>query len=269
MLKELLVSAALTAGAASLLLAEDAKDPHSQHGAGVGAQSGQQGQGQSAADRSDQSWATANDKDKKDKEKWGKDAKGEACCEHAKKAMENDPVIQAKDPDTKFVLAAIRENTFEIEAARLVSQKVQNQQVKQLAQMMIDEHTKALEQIRQSNKGKNAQDPGLALWQKAKLGMLSNLSPKDLAEAYSIAMVGDHQVAVLKYQCAANKVQDAQLKQLAQQMIPKLQQHLQHAQTVAQAQINSPMDATASAHDAREGTAGSTGGIAGGTSARQ
>lgn len=264
MLKELLVSAALTAGAASILLAQDATD-HSQHGAGISGQSGQQGQ---PAKPDDQAAADA-DKDKH-KDKWGKDAKGKdgACCEHARAAMENDPVAQAKDPDAKFVLSVIRANTFEIQAAKLVIDKVQDQQVKQFAQMMLDDHTKALEQIRQSNKGKGAQDPGLALWQKAKLGMLSKLDPKDLAEAYSIDMVGDHQIAVLKYQCAANKVQDAQLKQFAQQMIPKLQQHLQHAQTVAQAQINSPGDATASARDPRDATAGASGPPADGSAVR-
>src|SRR4051812_26874192 len=49
--------------------------------------------------------------------------------------------------DTKFVNMAAMSGMFEVESSRIALQKSQNQQVKDFAQQMIDDHTKGNEQL--------------------------------------------------------------------------------------------------------------------------
>jgi len=51
--------------------------------------------------------------------------------------------------DQDFLKKAVIANLAEIELGRLATQKAQNPEVKQFAQMMVDGHTKALDELKQ------------------------------------------------------------------------------------------------------------------------
>lgn len=132
-------------------------------------------------------------------------------------------------------------NQFEIELSRLAEEKAEDQQIKQFAQQMVRDHTQAQQQLRQVAQQKNLEfKDELSKAHQAKIDELSQKEGADFDRAFSICQAGHHVEAVLMHQYLANEYQDPQIQQMARQMLPKLQQHQQHAMQVAQAQTGAP-----------------------------
>src|SRR6478736_3397594 len=86
------------------------------------------------------------------------------------RADADDGQIANASPDQKFISCAARNNMFEIQAGKLVAGKVENDRVKKIAQMMVDNHTKANDQLKQAAEKSNLELPAkLLTWQQAKL----------------------------------------------------------------------------------------------------
>jgi len=64
--------------------------------------------------------------------------------------------------------------------------------------------------------------------------MLQSLSGKEFDKAYIQEMVKDHNKAVQFFTMASQSLTDPELKQFATETLPKLQEHQQHAQKIAQ-----------------------------------
>ena len=62
-------------------------------------------------------------------------------------------------------------------------------------------------------------------------------SGDEFDRAYMQQMVKDHQAAIELFQKQAQDGQNAQLKQFAQQTLPKLQDHLRMAQQISQSDL--------------------------------
>ena len=71
----------------------------------------------------------------------------------------NEPRTRGDGGDQDFIKKAVIANLAEIELGRLAVQKAQNSEVKQFAQMMVDGHTKALDELKQIAQRSNAQGP--------------------------------------------------------------------------------------------------------------
>jgi putative membrane protein len=99
--------------------------------------------------------------------------------------------------DKNFVSDQLADGMAEIELAKLAKDHAANADVKQFAQMMIDDHTKAADQLKQiamSNSipvETNLDDKHRDLMEK-----LSKLNGADFDKEYMSAMVDDHQDAV-------------------------------------------------------------------------
>src|SRR4051794_9661475 len=92
----------------------------------------------------------------------------------------------------QFVQKAAIANMAEIQLGQLAAQHAENPQVKQFAQMMVDEHTQALEQLR-SVAGSSAQIPSELDGKHQKLQQkLSKLQGAEFDRAYMDAMVDAH-----------------------------------------------------------------------------
>ncbi len=164
--------------------------------------------------------------------------------------------------DQSLIRDLAQANLAEIEAGKLAQGKSKNDEVKNFAQRMIDDHTKAQEDLQKLAQQKGVTlptSPGIKHMAMTK--MLSALSG-DQFDRHYMARDGlaDHKQTHELLQRIQSKAADADLKQLAAQMQPVVAQHMTMAQQT-QASIKSTSETAAGA----SGAAGTTRSGAGGT----
>jgi len=142
-----------------------------------------------------------------------------------------DPNAQAQN----FVTEASAAGMAEIDAAKLALKKSQSADVKTFAQHIIDDHTKAgeeLKSIAQQQKLELSDSPGMVNQAKAKV---LDVRDESFDAAYANNQVGAHEDAVKLFTDAANNSADTEIKAFAQKTLPVLQQHLEMAQELVKA----------------------------------
>ena len=136
--------------------------------------------------------------------------------------------------DAQFATKAAQGNMAEVELGKLATEKSQNDDVKKFGQRMMDDHTKAeqdLDGIASKNnltvpKGPNAE-------QKAEEKRLEKLSGAAFDRAYMHLMVKDHTKDVAEFQKEANSTSaNADLRDYAKRTYPTLEDHLTNAKAV-------------------------------------
>ena len=119
--------------------------------------------------------------------------------------------------------------------AQFIQQKAQDEQVKKLAQQIIQDHQKAQEQLQQVAQSMQMQLPQqLDQIHQAKLQKMQQKQGRDLEACYTFAQVGDHQREILMHRYEAENAQNPQVKQYAQQTIQPLEHHSQMAWQAAE-----------------------------------
>jgi putative membrane protein len=144
----------------------------------------------------------------------------------------------AQDPRTAcdkiFVLHAGMGHLMEIELAKQAVQKATNPEVKQAAQHILDDHQKALQQLRPVAQALNVQLPSsLSPEKQQMIQILTSLPTDQFEKHYILAMQADHAADLVKYRGVAQLSQNEQVKQYAQQQIPVLAQHAEQVQQAA------------------------------------
>jgi putative membrane protein len=133
--------------------------------------------------------------------------------------------------DADFVKILSMGNASEIAAAQQAIQKTHNDDVKMLAQHMLDDHTAAGNELGSlaASKGWTVSDQPDVKHQ-MKMKDMNDLAPADFDKAYASAQVTDHQetIALMKY--AQDKTSDDQLKGFINKELPTFQEHLRMAQ---------------------------------------
>lgn len=128
-----------------------------------------------------------------------------------------------------FVEEASAKGLAEIESSKLALEKSQSAEVRKFAQSMIDDHTKANEElarIASAKKLKISKDP--ELMNKAKALILKQRDGESFDEAYANHQVMAHEQSIELFQ-RATTLKDTELQTFAQKTLPKLQHHLQMA----------------------------------------
>ncbi len=154
------------------------------------------------------------------------DSKKEAVADNKEKFDSTD--IQ---DDTKFAVAAADGGMMEVQLGKLALTNGSSKKVKQFAQMMIDDHGKAGDELKTLAAGKNITLP-------ATLSNKNQDSYNDLAKkkgaafdkAYTSFMVSDHKDDIGDFQKEADKGKDSTIKDWAAGKLPLLQHHLMMAQ---------------------------------------
>lgn len=147
------------------------------------------------------------------------------------RSWSQDPKTAA---DKLFVWHAAMGNQMEIELARQAQQKAKNQEVKQVAQRIMQDHQRANEQLRQVAQQFDIQLPSsLPAVKQQEIQLFTSL-PEDQFEKHYIAMMqADHAKAIVKYRAVAELSQNDQVKQYARQQLPTLSQHSEHVNQAA------------------------------------
>ena len=167
-------------------------------------------------------------------------------------------------PDTQFAAKAAQGNMAEVALGKLATEKSQNDDVKKFGQMMVDDHSKAeqdLEGVASKNnwtlpKEVNAQ-------QKAEQQRLEKLSGPAFDRAYVQMMVKDHikDVAEFKKEAASTSA-NSDLKDFATRTSPTLDNHLTQAKALHDS-INKSGANKAAGKSKKKNTAATTSGGAG------
>jgi len=174
--------------------------------------------------------------------------------------------------DTELMRELAYANLAEIEAAKIAQNKSQNEQVKNFAQRMMDDHSQALQQLQQL-----AQQKGVTLptepdaKHKAEAKKLSSLSGDKFDKQYvSQGGLVDHRDTHRLLTRVQDRATDSDLKALASKMQPVVDQHLTMAQGIASGKSTSNMSGSsmgpAGTSGASSGTSGTQPSGASGTS---
>ena len=132
--------------------------------------------------------------------------------------------------DTTFAMSAAQGGIAEVKLGQLALDKASNPDVKAFGQKMVDDHTKANDQLKSIAANENMTLPAdLNAKDQATYDKLSKLSGADFDKAYMKGMVKDHETDIKEFQKEANKGKDPQMKSFASTTLPILQSHLQMA----------------------------------------
>ena len=142
--------------------------------------------------------------------------------------------------DTAFVKEAAMGGLAEVEFGRLASQKAESNDVKQFGQRMVDDHSKANDQLKPIAQQKNVTIPTqLSGKEKTLYDRLSKLSGAQFDRAYMQLMLQDHRKDVGDFRKESQSGKDPDVKQFASQTLPTLEDHLKMAQSTAGATATS------------------------------
>jgi|SRR5579864_76088 len=136
--------------------------------------------------------------------------------------------------DRMFMKKAAEANKAEIELGQLATQKASSDDVKKFGQRMVDDHSKASQDLEQiaSKKGVTLPDK-LNAKDEATKDRLDKLSGKQFDEAYMRDMVTDHKKDVSEFKREEKMAKDPDVKSFAQNTTPTLESHLQEAEKIA------------------------------------
>jgi putative membrane protein len=132
--------------------------------------------------------------------------------------------------DQKFMRDAAEGSISEIDLGKLAQAKGQSEQVKQFGKRMVDDHTKANEELKQIADREHLNLPTNVYTKDANIHRrLRKMSGARFDKAYAETMVQDHQEDIAKFKQEANSGQKSSLQQYAQQTLPTLESHLKEA----------------------------------------
>ena len=139
--------------------------------------------------------------------------------------------LHAQGADQAFVTKLAGVGMAEVELGTLAKDKASSREVKAFAQRMIDEHTKAGNELKAIADRKHLAWPAaLPADAVALKGKLSQLSGAAFDRAYIDAMVDGHRAALSDVRSEAQSGADPDVKAWASKASSTVQAHLTHAQ---------------------------------------
>ena len=140
------------------------------------------------------------------------------------------------EDDTKWATNAAEGGMLEVQLGNLAQTNAASPKVKELGKMMVDDHSKANEELKALAARKNITLP--AALGEGKQKDYDDLAAKkgaDFDKAYADYMVSDHKEDIDAYQKEADKGKDPDMKAFAAGKVPTLQHHLQMAEATKDA----------------------------------
>lgn len=146
-------------------------------------------------------------------------------------AAQQAPKAELSRQDKNFAEHAMAGAMMEVQLGTLAQQRAQNQAVKDFGQRMVTDHSQANQNLTTIGSRLGLSAPSeLPREQRRTVDKLAGLSGAEFDRAYMAAMIDDHQKDIREYRQQAEKGENADLKTLAQQSLPKLEQHLRLAE---------------------------------------
>jgi putative membrane protein len=128
--------------------------------------------------------------------------------------------------DKKFVTEAAIGGMAEVEMGKMAADKASSADVKAFGQRMVDDHSKANDELKAFAAQKSVTLPAaLDATHKAKADQMGKLSGAAFDRAYVREMVADHNKDVAAFKHASTTAADADLKAWAAKTLPTLEAH--------------------------------------------
>jgi putative membrane protein len=137
---------------------------------------------------------------------------------------------QLASSEQKFLQKAAKGSMAEIELGKLAQERGQSDDVKELGQKLVQDHTKALEEVRQIAQSKNVTlDEELDSKYRKTQDRLSKLSGEEFDRAFLKEIHREHQRDIADFRKQSQNAKDDQVKDFAARTLPALEQHQQMA----------------------------------------
>jgi putative membrane protein len=137
--------------------------------------------------------------------------------------------------DKKFVDKAAMGGMAEVATGQLAAQQASNDQVKQFGQMMVTDHGKANDQLKQIASAKNIAIPASDPKSDKEMAKLQGKTGPAFDKAYVKTEVKDHAATIKLFQKEADNGSAPDLKKFASDTLPTLQMHADKAGQLASA----------------------------------
>jgi len=159
----------------------------------------------------------------------------------------------SKSADSTFAMKAAQGGMAEVKMGQLAEQKASSPEVKQFAQRMVTDHTKANSELKQAAAQDNITLPtSLDSKDQATYDKLSKLSGSQFDREYMRDQVADHQKDISEFKKEASSGSNPNIKNFASQTLPTLQEHLTLAKQADQ-QVTQTRGSAADKNGARQG----------------
>jgi putative membrane protein len=135
--------------------------------------------------------------------------------------------------DSSFLKNAYQDGLAEVKMGQMGQAKTGNPDVKALANMIVEDHSKANAQMKalaDSKQVKVADEPGMTAEAKSK--MLDGKTGGDFEKEYIEALIKDHKTDIDKFEKEAAKAKDPDIKNFVDQTLPTLKHHLEMAEQI-------------------------------------
>jgi putative membrane protein len=148
--------------------------------------------------------------------------------------------VSAQAPDEqKFLTDAIRGNIAEVKVGELAQQRGQAKEVREFGEMLSKDHSKSLQQSKDLAKKMGVAAPTEPTAQQQQTyEALSKLSGTEFDTTFLSQMVREHQEEIAKFSTQAQSGSKSEVAEFAEQTLPTLRMHLEHAQS-AQKELTS------------------------------
>ena len=138
--------------------------------------------------------------------------------------------------DAEFAVEAANGGLLEVQLGTLALTKASSPQVKTFAQMMVDQHTQANNELKSLAQQKNITLPTvMGDDHQRKYDNLRDKTGAEFDKEYMDLMVKDHKEDIDEFEDQAEEGKDPELKQWASSKLATLRQHLQEAERVQEA----------------------------------
>jgi putative membrane protein len=137
--------------------------------------------------------------------------------------------------DMKFAEEAAAGGLAEVALGELAQQKAKHAEVAQFGERMVRDHQQANQKLMAIVEQKGIELPqDLPQDAKQKHDKLQQLSDAEFDQAYMDEMVKDHEKTVQLFEQQAESGEDGDLRAFAEETLPTLQEHLDHAKELQQ-----------------------------------
>jgi len=148
----------------------------------------------------------------------------------AEKTNENTIDNRKQEKDAQFLVDAAEISLEEIELGKLAQTKSTDPEVKKVGQMMVTDHTKSLNELKDLASKKGISIPTtLTKDGQDEFNKLSDKKESDFNEDYCDITVKGHKKAIDKFENASNNAEDSEIKSWATSTLPNLRMNLEHA----------------------------------------
>ena len=149
------------------------------------------------------------------------------------------PTISPAEQD--FTMKAAQAHLAEIDMARIAIQKSDNTDVRDYANMIQSDHTRALQDLAELMNDKNVVQPKKVAPDTQKdIDRMNALTGPEFDREFVNMMVGDHQKAVGMFRDQQAIAQNDDIQKYIDDVLPKIEMHLEKAQTLQSKLFSAP-----------------------------